>query len=260
MQLVDDRVACAAVTQDPAQLKRPVIGVIVDETRALRAVRRGDQIDRVVLRASLLNMPRASGARSFAESARERLPDAKLWLYGWHYLSYIKTDGLASRASRKIDGKEYGHLRETPEVARAWEATMTAAKAANAQGIVLKTPPSFSTSAVNRRRLRSFVEAHRQDGLSLCWEADGLWSDESAIAFARELEIEAMLGVPPDAVDGSRGETWLKLGGEIRASRADQLAYALEELETWPQLMFDGPAAFSNARTFARIWADSYLA
>ena len=94
------------------------------------------------------------------------------------------------------------------------------------------------------------------DGLELCWEADGLWTDESIIAFADELEIERMIGVPVDAVNGSRGSAWLKIGGELRASRADQLAYAIEDLEVWPQLMFEGPAAFGNARTFARIWAD----
>lgn len=259
LQFGPDRVASPAVTDASADLNRPIIGVIVDTSRALRAARRGDQVDRVVLRASLLNMPRASGARSFAEACRERLPDAALWLYGWHYLSYINTDGLSARASRKIEGKEFGHLRETAEVARAWDATSTAALAAGAEGIVIKTPASFSTSAVNRRRLRSFVEQHRDEKLQLCWEADGLWSDESVVAFGQELEIESMLGVPVDAVDGSRAPAWLKIGGEIRASRADQLAYALEELEVWPQLMFDGPAAFSNARTFARVWADTYM-
>jgi hypothetical protein len=251
-----DRVACAAVT-DSATLTRPRIGVIVDEPRALRAVRKGDQVDRVILRASLLNMPRASGARSFAESAGERLPGAELWLYAWHYLSYIKSDGLAARASRKIEGKEFGHLRDTPEVQRAWETTLIAAEAAGAQGIVIKTPPSFSTSAVNRQRLRDFVAAHKRDGYELAWEADGLWTDESIMAFAPELGVMPLIGVPLDAVDGSRAPAWLKLGGEIRASRADQLAYTLEDLDVWPELMFDGPSGFSNARTFARIWADS---
>jgi hypothetical protein len=245
--------------KDDAEPNRPTIGVIVDETRALRALRRSDSVDRVILRASLLNMPRASGARSFAETARERLPAVELWLYGWHYLSYIKSDGLASRASRKIEGKEFGHLRETPVVDRAWEATLTAVRAAAAKGVVIKTPPSFSTSAVNRRRLRAFVDAHRAQGVDLCWEADGLWTDESVVSFGSELQINSMLGVPVDAVDGSRSPAWLKIGGEIRASRADQLAYALEELDSWPELMFEGPAAFANARTFARVWADSYL-
>lgn len=238
-------------------MDRPKIGVIVDEPRALRGIRKGDVVDRVILRSSLLNMPRASGARSFADAAREQLPSTEVWLYGWHYLSYVKADGLAARASRKIEGKEFGHLRATPEVTRAWETTLGAAQAADASGIVIRTPPSFSTSSVNRGRLRDFVTAHRDDGMQLAWEADGLWTDEQILSTAAELGITPLIGVPLDAVDGSRAPGWIKLGGEIRASRADQLAYILEDLDVWPELIFDGPVAFSNARTFARIWADN---
>ncbi len=245
------RVACRLMSD------RPTLGIVIDDPRSLTRARGKDPVDFVALRSSLANMPRASGARSLAESARMAHPDAQLALYGWHYLTHTKADGLAARAARKLKSKEFGHLRDCDGVQQAWEVTHTALEAAAATWLVLRTPPSFSTGAVSRKRLADFASARRAEGYRILWAPEGLWTDVEALAVGADCGVEVLLSVRFDRIDASElAGAWLRIDGELRPSAADQLAFAVDDFEDRPPVLFSGPRAYPNLRNYARASGD----
>lgn len=231
---------------------RPQLGVILDDPRLLSAARKSDPVAHVALRSCLANMPRASGAKALAQRVRDVHADAELALYGWHYLTHIRSDGLAARAARKIDEKEFGHLRATDGVARAWELTKTALDAAGASRVVLRTPPSFSTGGVSRQRLSAFAAMRRAESIDITWAPEGLWTDVEALAVGTQAGVQVMVGARFDRIDPELAGAWLRIDGELRPSSADQLSFSLENLEAAPTLMFAGPRAYANLRNFAK--------
>lgn len=234
------------------------LGVILDDETLLGAGRRDDPLELVVMRTTFLNPPRTAAARRMAERIRERHRDAELVPYAWHYLTHEASDGVVVGSNRSLEAKpgSYGHLRGDA-IAHAWEISKICADAFGAKRLVIRTPPSFSTGSLSRRRFTSFVNSLAPEHPKLVWEPEGLWSSADAAAFAGPLGIDVL--APAFGMTGQllefEGARWLRISGgkdaRLRASHAEVLAYALAEVEGLT-VLFEGPRAYANLRSFAR--------
>lgn len=249
----------------------PRLGVILPDEHALRAARPDDPVDLVVLRSTLLNPPRAAGARTVAEHVRAAHPQAHIVPYVWHLVTHAHDDGLRDGATRSLPGeaRRFGHLQDTPEVAAAWEISKRCAEEMQTDTLLLRTPPSFTPGAINQARLAAFVEARAAEGLKIVWETDGLWEPAATLALARKLDIQTV--VPAYEGTGrpiaqSYERRWLRVDGagpteKLRAALAEALIYALESAEALDDatILFAGPRAHANLRAFARTLAAEEL-
>jgi hypothetical protein len=242
----------------------PRLGVIIPDEHVLRAARPDDPVDLVVLRSTLLNPPRAAGARTVAEHVRAAHPQAQIVPYVWHLVTHAPEDGLRDATTRSLPGepRRFGHLQDTPEVAAAWEISKRCAEEMQADTLLLRTPPSFTPGAINQGRLAAFVEARAAEGLKIVWETDGLWEPAATLALARKLDIVTLLpayegtGRP---IAQSYERRWLRVDGagpteKLRGALAEALIYALQNAEALKEatILFAGPRAHANLRAFAR--------
>ncbi|MEZ4448636.1 MAG: hypothetical protein R3B09_04085 [Nannocystaceae bacterium] len=244
----------------------PKLGVVIPDDKALRAARADDPVDLVVLRATLLNPPRAAGAARLAERLREVHPRAAIVPYVWHLVSHGPSDGLRGLGTRTLPGepRRYGLLQDTDEVRQAWEITRQCAEQLGAREVLLRTPASFTPSAANRERLRAFVTARAAEGLKVVWEAEGLWEPAQTLAIAREFDLRTVIpafdgaGRPLKAGHGRVERRWLRVDGagpttRLRAALAESLAVAVEDSgpEDGVAILFAGPRGYANLRAYA---------
>jgi hypothetical protein len=243
------------------------LGVVIDDESLLRAAKAHDPVDVVVLRSTFLNPPRAAAARRIAERIRTLHPNAELIPYAWHYLTHEPGDGIVVGSNRSLEGAgSYGHLRGDAR-AQVWSIIEIYAEAMSASRVVIRTPPSFSPGSLSRRRFKSFVESIGPEGLELLWEPQGLWETAQAAVFAAEFGVEVI--APVFSMTGAlldfEGANWLRIGGSkdarLQSSHAEILADALAELDLDDDLddddeqltlLFDGPRAYANLRSFER--------
>lgn len=257
----------------------PRLGLILQDEHALRARRparaeaadpgdEGDEaldpVELVVLRSTLLNPPRAAGARAVAEQVHAVYPRAALVPYVWHLVSHAESDGLREAGSRTLPGeaRRFGHLQDTPEVQSAWEVSLRCAREMGAGTVLLRTPPSFTPGTVHQARLSAFVAARAAEGLQVVWEADGLWEPAATQAIARKLDCFTLVSAFEGTgrpVEQSYERRWLRVDGagateRLRGVLAESLAFALagKDALAGATILFAGPRAHANLRAFAR--------
>ncbi len=244
----------------------PKLGVLINEEKALSAARETDPVALVVLRSTLINPPRAAAARSLAERVRAIHPQAALVPYVWHLVSHGAEDGVRELGTRALPGeaRQFGHLQDTPEVREAWQTTLRCAQEFAAKQVVLRTPASFTPGAVGHARLTAFAAARAAEGIEVVWEAEGLWEPAQTLVLARKLGLQTIVpafdgtGRP---FSGTLERRWLRVDGagptdRLRGVLAESLAFALEGAEAadedGPMVLFAGPRAYANLRSFAR--------
>jgi hypothetical protein len=258
------------------------LGVILFETGLLRVARADDPVQLVLLRSTLVDPPRAAGARSLREKIAAVHPDAEVIPYVWHYVSHIASDGLAKLGTRTLPGSRhaFGHLQDTPEVRGALDTTLQQAEQLGASRVALRTPPSFSPSPPHRERLASFVAQVRERGFDVVWEPEGLWSDPVLMELSDELELPVLVSAisatgRAEATDPTWA--WLRVdpqAADLRPSNADALLTHIEDvvdelglgevpegasaeeaaaLAAWsPTVLCSGPRASATVRVLAR--------
>lgn len=246
---------------------------VVQEDGDIPRFARGLRLHEVWVKSTLLNMPRSSGASSLADRLRRRLPQAtKLGLYGWHYLTHRVDDPLPGRGTRTLptDGGHgaCGHLQASGVCEAALDASVRAMEALGGRRLVVATPASFTPGSVGRARLGAFCQRVASLGLDLAWEPTGLWDTASALAAAAgQAEVVSDASALTSAAAGMAGtpgqtSAWLRVGGggdrvHWSAGQADELAYQLglheDDATHAPGLLFAGPRAFANLRTFQSV-------
>lgn len=260
-------------------MSTPKLGILVQEEKALFAARSSDPVSLVVLRSTLINPPRAAAARALAERVRAVHPQAAIVPYAWHLVTHGPEDGVRELGTRALPGepRRFGHLQDTPEVRDAWQTSLRCAQelapvqAEDGEGgekeplrVVLRTPASFTPGSVGHARLTAFAAARAAEGVELVWEAEGLWEPAQTLALARKLAMQTIVpafdgtGRP---FAGSLERRWLRVDGagptdRLRGVLAESLAFAVEGAEDidaeGPVVLFGGPRAYTNLRSFAR--------
>ena len=241
----------------------PLLCVLLSQRNA-RAVRDPlPGVAHVLLERTLLDPPRAAAAARWASGLQRTFPEAELIPYVWHLVSHEPSDGLREHASRTIPGDPhaFGGLKDTPQTQQAWSAALPSYQRLGAKRVVLRSPASISPGAVGRRRIQTFVEARRAEGLETIWEPEGLWEQEAATRFAADLGVPLLWRAFVAGRPCRPGETladegvWLRVDGAGRNPRLspDQLDALLEHLEIAPNtpVVFTGPRAVGNLRALS---------
>jgi hypothetical protein len=241
------------------------LALVLDAANARRTSRES-RVELVFLERTLGDLPRAAAARRWAGGLRRTFPAAELVPYAWHLVSHGPEDALPSRSARTMpgDARRFGRLRQTPEVAAAFDATLRVVEAVEASRIAVRTPAGLSPGVVGRRALEAFFAGCHGRGLAAVWEPEGLWTAASAIDLATQARVHPLL----PAFTGGRAEwasdartllvgadTWLRVDGvgprrEIQPGQIDAL---LEDLEhrTTGVVAFAGPRALDGLRQLA---------
>lgn len=244
----------------------PKLGVLLNEEKALSAARETDPVALVILRSTLINPPRAAAARALAERVRGIHAQAALVPYVWHLVSHGPEDGVRELGTRALPGepRKFGHLQDTPEVREAWQTTLRCAQEFGAKQVVLRTPASFTPGSVGHTRLATFAAARAAEGVEVVWEAEGLWEPAQTLVLARKLGLQTIVpafdgtGRP---FTGTLERRWLRVDGagptdRLRGVLAESLAFAVDGAESSaddaPVILFAGPRAYANLRSFAR--------
>lgn len=244
----------------------PKLGVLLNEEKALSAARETDPVALVVLRSTLVNPPRAAAARSLAERVRGVHPRAALVPYAWHLVTHGAEDGVRELGTRALPGeaRKFGHMQDTPEVREAWQTTLRCLQEFGGKQVVVRTPASFTPGSVGHARLTAFAAARAAEGVELVWEAEGLWEPAQTLALARKLGLQTIVpafdgtGRP---FTGTLERRWLRVDGagptdRLRGVLAEALAFAVDGAEAadedGPVVLFGGPRAYANLRSFAR--------
>jgi len=238
----------------------PKLGILASDEKAFHAARESDPVELVVLRSTLVNPPRAAGARSVAENIQKLHRYASLVPYVWHLVTHGPEDHLRELASRALPGhpRHFGHLQNTPEVQDAWQTSLRCAQAFGAKYMLLRTPASFTPSTANHARLAAFAEARAAEG-ELVWEAEGLWEPAQTLSVARKLGMQTVIPAFDGAgrpFKGSLERRWLRVDGagpttKLRGILAESLVHAMTTADVGAPVLFAGPRAYANMRAFA---------
>lgn len=241
------------------------LGVILGADNS-RGGKPEDRVGAVLLERTLLDPPRLPAMTRWSAAVRRRFPQAQQLPYAWHLVSHAKEDGLRARAARRPAGEDHelGGLQPTAAVARAWDVTKLCAQACNSTTIALRTGPSLTPGAIGRKRMREFVAARRDEGFAIVWEPEGLWDDDVAVAFARELDVTLLMPAfaagRPRRVDETSAilvdaRAWLRVDGVGKRSAVEpqHLDALLEHAEAVPDatFVFTGPRALQHLRALA---------
>jgi hypothetical protein len=241
----------------------PQLSLMLTERNARHLRQPMPEVAYALLERTLYDPPRAAAAARWASQLQRSFPQAELAPYVWHYISHDRDDGLRDHASRTMPGEphELGALRDTPQARQAWTAVLPCIEALHAKRIVLRTAASISPGNVGRRRIETFVKARRDDGLATVWEPEGLWDQDEATAFARDIGATLLWRAFVAGRPARAGQTladpavWLRVDGAGRNPRMspDQLDALLEHTDEQPDsvLVFTGPKALGNLRAFA---------
>lgn len=240
----------------------PKLGVLLNDEKALHAAREADPVAFVVLRSTLINPPRAAGARGLAQRLASLHPGASVVPYVWHLVTHGAEDGVREFGTRSLPGeaRRFGHLQDTPEVREAWQTTLRCVQEFGSKRVLLRTPPSFTPGAVNQARLAAFVAARAAEGLEIVWEADGLWEPKQTLALAHKLGMQTVVPAFDGAgrpFVGDLERRWLRVDGagptsKLRGVLGEALAYAVGSQRAASVVLFAGPRAYGNLRAFAQ--------
>ncbi len=241
------------------------LGILISDLKALRAARSEDPVDVVVLQTTLINPPRAAGARSLVEQIRRAHPRAEIVPYVWHYVSHGLRDGLRDLGSRTLPGapEAFGLLQDTEEVRAAWETSLACAQALEARRIVLRTPPSLSPGPRDRAKFETWLKGPlAASGMGLIWEPEGLWEPPQIAGLCRRHSIDAM--APAFYVTGRAREeslfaSWLRVDGggalhRMTPAHAENLLFALDDRADGGDktIVFAGARGHGNLRQYHR--------
>lgn len=233
--------------------------------------RADDPVDFVLLRSTLVDPPRAAGARSIAQVIESCHPCAEKIPYVWHKVTHAAKDRGKDWGTRSAPGeiRNEGHLQNTPEVEHAWDVSLRVIEELGATHCVLRTPATFGPGSLHRKRLAEFSKKAQNQGTTIIWEPEGLWTVEVARPFAASQGLELMFSATTvtGQVSEDLGPGWLRVNGELPGRNAEVLAYELGQKlvmeaslggEVQSQLpaclVFGGPRAYANLRSFHRAW------
>ncbi len=171
------------------------------------------------------------------------------------------------------DKANYGGFKPTREVMWAWDMTLQAARALQAEVIVLQSPASFKPTDRNLENLLGFLERAPRDGFKLAWEPRGEWWSERSLL--ERVAAEGRVAIVGDPLKDREPVAYSSvvyvrlhgMGGEVnyRYRYRDE---ELRALASWIRglpgdhiayIMFNNVYSFSDAVRLKRLLQDTRL-
>ncbi len=122
----------------------------------------------------------------------EAPPGAVFTLKAWQLVTHPASSPTYRRLSRPVPAGARGRcglFRPTPEVREAWEVTLGAARALEAEVILLQCPARFTPTAEHLENIRRFFGSVDRGPFVLAWEPRGAWPPELVARLCAELDL-----------------------------------------------------------------------
>jgi len=120
-------------------------------------------------------------------------PDFEFTIKAWQLITHEAKSPTYRRLRTSLSAEERaeaGGFRWTPVVERAWDTTLTCARALDATAILLQCPASFRPTEPAVTRMREFLSrASRPAGVRLLWEPRGPWPDDLVRGLCEEFDL-----------------------------------------------------------------------
>ncbi len=186
---------------------------------------------------------------------QEAPPGFSFTLKAWQILTHPASSPTYKRTRSPLPEGEVGHFAPGPATEMAWERTLEAARALQADLVLIQTPPSFGPEKASR--LKAFALKAPRGGFLLAWEWRGRWDEAEALALCGELELVPALD--PFARQGLPAAELLYLrlhggpGYRNRFTREELswLAAQLEGRRAW--VLFNNVSMWEDALAFTEL-------
>lgn len=168
-------------------------------------------------------------------------------------------DPLDEKVPMPGDAAGYGGFQVSEENTGLWRRELDFADAVGAEILVLITPPTFTPSGPNRRRMAEFFENLDRDNHVIVWEPHGPWDPETAAEVAGEMGLCLAVDplrdpVPEGGVAYMRLGPFSVMGSRMGVYDLEQLVVAAEPFER-AFCLFDTHRALDDARNLKRLLA-----
>ncbi len=196
---------------------------------------------------------------------RSEAPESFIFtMKAWMLVTHRYNKRLWRRLKEEPPGdySSYGFFQDTQEVWWAWGKTLEAARALNAEVIVLQSPPSFKPSKENLAKLEAFL-SKLDTRAGLAWEPRGDWWREPEVL--RRISNEwgiAVVGDPLKSREPMGEIVYIRLhgmGGEVnyKYKYTDEdlrlLTAKMEEYDRRTYIMFNNIHAYEDAVRLKRL-------
>jgi len=202
-------------------------------------------------------------------------PNHTYGVVAWQAITHPPQGGSYPRCNQSFDAEtlpQAGSFKDSAFVRDAVTRLATSVTASGAETIVFRTDPSWTPSASNQQRLRTFfTEIATADRFGSCqrvWQPAGLWELPQAAALAADVGVLVAcdplpsdpLGPPmdffADLAQRFEGRAYFRLTGLGQSRKLNEykrevlLALMLQFQEGW--LVFETPTKYHDARSVAK--------
>lgn len=143
----------------------------------------------VEIQQTFYQLPRLETALKWREAAPAGF---EFTMKGWQLITHEPTSPTYRRLKRKPETKDfgrYGKFRDTKEVRKAWDSTLTFARTLGATFIVFQCPASFFPHKENIENLQRFFSRVKLQGIEFAWEPRGDWPEDLIRNLCKELQL-----------------------------------------------------------------------
>ena len=183
-------------------------------------------------------------------------------LKAWQIITHTRTSRTYRRMRTPFTEKErdqFGAFRLNETTKRAWDTTLTCARALRATAILLQCPASFKPTEGNIANMQTFVRGvDRPPKVRLLWEPRGEWPEDVVKSLCSELSLVHV--VDPFVNKPTSAEIYWRLHGQGNAYASytdEELAQLREWAAADPEayLMFNNIPRVGDAARFRALAA-----
>ena len=113
-------------------------------------------------------------------------------LKAWQLITHETSSPTYRRLKERLSEKQkqqVGAFRLTDTVRRAWDTTLSVARALRAARVVFQCPASFTPTSENKERMREFFTRAERSSITCIWEPRGQWQQDEIAELCRELDL-----------------------------------------------------------------------
>lgn len=221
----------------------------------------------VEINSSFYQLPRLETAQRWRENAP---PEFEFTLKAWQLITHPPTSSTYRRLSEPIPERKknrYGSFQHTPEVQKAWQATLAVADVLKASLILLQCPATFCATSDNVANVQRFFRSAPRGSARLGWEVRGAWPDSLIVQLCKNYNVIHVVD-PLKSKPAHAPMNYFRLHGGYQGNKPlANHRYSDEELKKiraacdkpLNYVFFNNIQMFDDARRFAKLISPSPL-